>query len=303
MTETFEFVQKIRFSHCDPAGILYFPHVFDMVNATLEDWFELGLGMPFDAFHQEHGYGNPVVSTHCDFLHPCRFGEELVFELAATSVGRSSIEMRIVARVAGEERIRVRHRTAMVALDTFRAVAIPASLRARIESFLVAPADRFAAPPVAMHAGEAPPNAFRSRQLVRYSHCDPGGIAYYARFFDLFNAALEDWFAEGLDCPWGSDFMGPRNLRTPSLRIGCEFQRGCRLGDVLDFDLWLTGLGASTMQLALAGGVDGGARVRVAWTLGIADHDTLAPVRVPDDLRARVERFVVGAGSGAQTGG
>jgi 4-hydroxybenzoyl-CoA thioesterase len=27
----------IRFSHCDPAGIVYFPNYFDMFNGLIED--------------------------------------------------------------------------------------------------------------------------------------------------------------------------------------------------------------------------------------------------------------------------
>jgi 4-hydroxybenzoyl-CoA thioesterase len=289
--KTFNFKQKIRFSHCDPAGILYFPHIFDFVNATVEDWFELGLGMPFDAFHQEHGYGNPVVSTHCEILHPCRFGEELTFALAPTRVGRSSIEMRIVATAAGEERIHLRHRTAMISLDTFRSIAIPDELRAGAEAFLADPADGLPMPAADIPAGAAPPNAFRSRQLVRYSHCDPGRIVYYARFFDLFNAVLEDWFAEGLACPWGSDFMGARNLRAPSLLIGCEFRRGCRLGDVLDFDLWVTRIERERITLALAGGVAGEERMRLSWTVGMVSHETMQAVPIPEDLRPRLARY------------
>jgi acyl-CoA thioesterase FadM len=37
----------IRFSHCDPAGIVYFPHYFDMFNGLIEDWYteqRAGLG-------------------------------------------------------------------------------------------------------------------------------------------------------------------------------------------------------------------------------------------------------------------
>jgi 4-hydroxybenzoyl-CoA thioesterase len=199
---TFSFTQKIRFSHCDPAGILYFPRVFEFVNDTVEEWFEQGLGTPFNAFHMEHGFGNPVVRTECEFLRPCRFGEELTLELAPTHIGRSSMELRIVARVLGEERMRLRHRTAMISMDTFKSMAIPDALRARAEAFL-APSEEVPATRAARVPGVTPPNAFRSRQLVRYAHCDPGRIVYFARFFDMFDAALEDWFAGGLGAPWG----------------------------------------------------------------------------------------------------
>ena len=34
----------VRFSHCDPAGIVYFPHYFDMFNGLIEDWYGQELG-------------------------------------------------------------------------------------------------------------------------------------------------------------------------------------------------------------------------------------------------------------------
>jgi 4-hydroxybenzoyl-CoA thioesterase len=288
---SFEFTQKIRFSHCDPAGVLYFPHVFEFVNDTVEDWFEKGLDMPFNAFHMEHRFGNPVVTTACEFLRPCRFGEELTLDLAPTHIGRSSMEFRIVARVLGEERMRLRHRTAMISMDSFRPMAIPDALRTRAQAFL-APAAASPPPRAAGAAAAAPPNAFRSRQLVRYADCDPGRIVYFARFFHMFDAALEDWFAEGLGAPWGSDFIGARSLHTPSLAVACEFLRACRLGEQIDFDLWPTRLGRSSLELALSGSVAGEERLRVAWTLCVISHDTWKSVPIPEDLRARMQDFM-----------
>ena len=37
----------IRFSHCDPAGIVYFPHYFDMFNGLIEDWYGQELGYDY----------------------------------------------------------------------------------------------------------------------------------------------------------------------------------------------------------------------------------------------------------------
>jgi 4-hydroxybenzoyl-CoA thioesterase len=284
--------RKIRFSHCDPTGILYFPHVFDFVNATVEDWFESGLGMPFPEFHLLHRLGNPVVSTDCEFIHPCRFGEEITLELSPTRIGNSSIEMRIAAKVLGEERMRLRHRTAMISLDRFRAIEIPAELRARAESFLLPEPSQAPAPRVPNLPGAAPPNAFRSRQLVRYFHCDPGGIVYFPRFFDMFNVALEDWFADALACPWGTDLIGARQLSTLSLAIRVEFLRACRLGEVLEFDLWPTHLGRSSIQLALAGRAAGAERLRAAWTICLVSREQFRSAPIPDDLRARMQSLL-----------
>ena len=37
----------IRFSHCDPAGIVYFPHYFNMFNGLIEDWYTEELGYKY----------------------------------------------------------------------------------------------------------------------------------------------------------------------------------------------------------------------------------------------------------------
>ncbi|HEU4350395.1 MAG TPA: thioesterase family protein [Burkholderiales bacterium] len=286
----FRFAQPIRFSHCDPAGVLYFPHVFDFVSAALEDWFAQRLGLPFHAMHLELRRGNPVVRTHCEFLTPCRFGEALVLDLEPISVGRSSIETRMAGTVEGAARFNVRHKTAMMSMETMRAIPLPDELRARA----IAEMENEESTALSAISGEeVPPNAWHSRQLVRYAHCDPGERVYFARFFDMFNAVLEDWFAEGLGCPWGTEFMvPPRDLRAPSLVIGAEFLRACVLGEMLEFDLWVKRLGRSFFDLALIGAVKGELRLRAAWTLCTISFATMKSAPLPDDLRAGMERFL-----------
>jgi 4-hydroxybenzoyl-CoA thioesterase len=288
----FRFAQPIRFSHCDPAGVLYFPHVFDFVNAAIEDWFAQRLGLPFHVLHLEQRRGNPVVRTHCEFVTPCRFGETLALDLEPVIVGRSSIETRISGTVEGAPRFRVRHKTAMMSMDTMRAIPLPDPIRAKALAEAVSDTGRLdpaPSPPV-------PRNAFRSKQLVRYAHCDPGERVYFARFFDMFNAALEDWFAEGLGCSWGTEFMvPPRDLRAPSLAIDAEFVRACVLGEMLEFDLWVKRLGRSSFDLALSGAVKGEVRLRAAWTLCTISFATMKSVPLPDDLRAGMQRFLAAA--------
>ena len=270
--------------------MLYFPHVFDFVNAAMEDWFAQRLGLPFHVLHLEQRRGNPVVRTRCEFVTPCRFGETLTLELAPAAVGRSSIETRLLGAVGGAPRFRVRHKTAMMSMDTMRAIALPDEVRARAGEDLGEP-DKI--PLAHVPRDHAPRTAFRSRQLVRYAHCDPGERVYFARFFDMFNAVLEDWFAEGLGCPWGTELMvPPRDLRVPSLVIDAEFVRACVLGEMLEFDLWVERLGRSSFHLALAGSVGGEPRLRAAWKLWFIALAPMRAIPIPQDLRAAMQRFV-----------
>lgn len=288
-SETFTSRCPVRFADCDPAGIVFFPRFLEMVNGFTEDWFEEGLAMPFSKFHIEEGYGVPVVNTRVDFRKACRLGERIDFELGVESLGRSSAVLAICGRVGGEERLRLRHKVAVVSLELRRAVAMPEELRERMARFQI-PGAKATLDPVP-HDGKVPTNAFRARYLVRFSHCDPAGVVFYPRFFDLFSSTLEDWFQSGIECPFGGEFMNVRNLRVPSLSISAEFLRACRLGEFLDMDLWVTRLGRSSLDLALAGSVAGEPRLRSAWKICVIDYATFKSTPIPEDLRSRMQAF------------
>jgi 4-hydroxybenzoyl-CoA thioesterase len=289
--QTFLSERPIRFSECDPAGIVFFPRFLEMMNDLTEDWFEQGLGIPFDELHFVRRHGVPLVHTHVEFVKACRMGERLTLELQVETLGRSSIVLRVRGLVRGEERLRLRHKIAMVSMDAgrLRATPIPDDYRLRMERFLAPGATPTRDAPT--HAGPPPAVAFRSPQLVRFAHCDPAEIVFYPRFFDLFAAVLEDWFAQGLASPFGTDFMGPRNLRIPSLAITAQFHVACRLSEVIDFDLWVTRLGRSSIDLAIQGSVAGEPRLRAAWTVCVIDYETFKSTPIPEDLRERMGRF------------
>jgi 4-hydroxybenzoyl-CoA thioesterase len=136
MSQVFSIDRKIRFSHCDPAGIVYFPNLFDMMNAVVEDWFGEVIGLSFQTMHLERRIGFPIVDTHCQFVRPCHLGDILAIELAIARLGRSSIEFAIRGRVGEEEKFRADHKVALVSLDTFRSMAIPDDLRAKMQPFV-----------------------------------------------------------------------------------------------------------------------------------------------------------------------
>ena len=49
----FEGNKLIRFHHCDPAGIVFYPEYFVLFNELIEDWFNEGLGLDFAKFHSD----------------------------------------------------------------------------------------------------------------------------------------------------------------------------------------------------------------------------------------------------------
>ena len=136
MARSFVTERKIRFSHCDPAGIVYFVNFFDMVNAIVEDWFAEAVGFDFEELHIQRRVGFPIVNTGCEFFRPCHLGDRLALELAIARLGNSSIEFAVTGRVGGEEKFRARHKVALMSLDSQRAMPIPQDMREKMQPYV-----------------------------------------------------------------------------------------------------------------------------------------------------------------------
>lgn len=98
----YAFDQKVLFRHCDPAGIVFFPRYFEMINDCVEHFFTEGLGWPFEEIHKVEAVPTAEISTR--FVAPSRHGDRLHFVLTVTRVGRSSMAYRIDATCGAETR-------------------------------------------------------------------------------------------------------------------------------------------------------------------------------------------------------
>jgi 4-hydroxybenzoyl-CoA thioesterase len=124
--------KAIRFHHCDPAGIVFYPQYFVLMNELVEDWFDDRLGVDFAAFHARDRLGVPMARVECEFLAPSKVGDELAFRLEVERLGNASITLAVTASHAGELRVRARLVLVLASLDTRRAVPIGDDLRARM---------------------------------------------------------------------------------------------------------------------------------------------------------------------------
>jgi 4-hydroxybenzoyl-CoA thioesterase len=125
----------IRFSHCDAAGIVYFPHYFDMFNGLIEDWYTQELGHDYADLVMTGRHAFPFVRIECDFKIPSRMGEVIDLTLLVERVGRSSLNVAIVCHRDGSERLRAHMVTAMISLETHKPVPMPPPLRNAIEAY------------------------------------------------------------------------------------------------------------------------------------------------------------------------
>jgi len=136
LAKAFSVVVPIRFSNCDPAGIVYFPEFFDLINSLVEDWFTIGMDTSYADLMMRAHIGTPTIDIQCEFIKPCRYGEQLTLELAVTKLGRTSFHLAETGTVAGELRWRTRHVLCFLSTETYRPVAIPAGLREKMARFM-----------------------------------------------------------------------------------------------------------------------------------------------------------------------
>jgi 4-hydroxybenzoyl-CoA thioesterase len=136
-TTAFETDKPIRFHHCDPAGIVFYPQYFVLFNELVEDWFNRGLGIDFARFHAAERLGIPMAHIECDFISPSAMGEVLCFRLAVSRIGGSSLTLDIEARAGEGVRVRATQVVVLVSLDSHRPVPIPPELRTKLERFIV----------------------------------------------------------------------------------------------------------------------------------------------------------------------
>jgi 4-hydroxybenzoyl-CoA thioesterase len=132
----FERELLIRFAHCDPAGIVFFPQYFVMFNNLVEDWVSDGLGIPYAQLLGERRTGLPTVSLQTDFRAISRMGERVMLGLAVKRVGSRSFTLQLQCRLDNELRVQAEQVLVSTSLDTHRAIELPADLRAGLPRFM-----------------------------------------------------------------------------------------------------------------------------------------------------------------------
>lgn len=126
--------------------------------------------------------------------------------------------------------------------------------------------------------------AFEFSAPLRFAHCDAAGIGYYPRYFELCDAAIEDWTAAVLRIS-RQTMHCEMQLALPTVRMNATFERPSRLGDRLRFDLTVEKIGRTSVAL-LANVTSGGeSRFRIDFVQVLTCMTTMRPKPWPDEWR------------------
>lgn len=130
----FERTYRIHFSHCDPAGIVFFPQYFVMFNNLVEDWFDDGLHVPYAEMVASRRVGLPTAHIDVDFRAISRFGEDVVFGVEVRRVGSKSLSLALDARHGDELRVELQQVLVFTSLVTHRSIKIPDDICAALQA-------------------------------------------------------------------------------------------------------------------------------------------------------------------------
>ncbi|HEY4080248.1 MAG TPA: thioesterase family protein [Burkholderiaceae bacterium] len=130
--------------------------------------------------------------------------------------------------------------------------------------------------------------SWSKHERVRFGHCDPAGIVFYPRYFEMVNALIEDWFTQGLGVNY-AELLGPRRIGVPTVSLNSEFKRVSRMGDTLTQTIAVKNLGRTSVTLAIKFSGEDGLRAAFEQVLVCTDLNTHKPQPFPADLRAALE--------------
>jgi acyl-CoA thioesterase FadM len=127
--EAWSVYRDIRFSDCDPAGIVYTPRFIDIVNDVIEEFFLKELGVNYHKLIQQDRVGLGYASVDTDFFLPAFMGDRVNLTPLIDYIGRSSVIYTVHCVREITEIMRCRLVMVTTSLDTNRAISIPTSLK------------------------------------------------------------------------------------------------------------------------------------------------------------------------------
>lgn len=130
----FTTVIQVRFGHVDPAGIAYYPRIYDYLHDVFEELWEHHVGARYYRILCDEKMGFPLVHSEVDFAHPLRFGDRPEVKVTCFQLGRSSLGLRYVFRLGEIVCVDAKMTTVCVDLATMKSLEMPARYRERFEA-------------------------------------------------------------------------------------------------------------------------------------------------------------------------
>jgi len=126
---------------------------------------------------------------------------------------------------------------------------------------------------------------------IEFNHCDPAGIVFYPRYFEMTNSVVENFFADVVGRSFAQMHSG-KGGGVPTVSLAAEFMAPSRLGDKVLFSLGVEKVGRSSLGVIIEGRMGEELRMRakitLVWVAG------MRPASWPEEMRARLVGYQEG---------
>ena len=135
----FTLQQQVRFGDVDPAGIVYFPRIYDYLHEAFEELWEVHAGSRYYHLLLERRIGFPLVHSEVDFQAPLRFGDRPIVRITCFKLGETSLGLHYVYEVGEHVCVDARQTTVCVNTKTMKPQPLPPEFRERFALLLEEP--------------------------------------------------------------------------------------------------------------------------------------------------------------------
>ena len=134
---------------------------------------------------------------------------------------------------------------------------------------------------------------FTLRRQVEFNHCDPAGMVFYPRYFEMISATIERFLGDAIDYGWAGLGREADKPGTPMGQIEVRFHDASLLGDWLDFSLGVTRIGRASASFEILCTGDGRPRFTCQATIVHAETGGGRSIPWPDDVRDRMGAYLI----------
>jgi 4-hydroxybenzoyl-CoA thioesterase len=133
---SFQTMLKVKFGDVDPAGIVYFPRIYEYLHDVFEELWEDHVGQRYYHLLLEQKIGFPLVHSDVDFSSPLRFGDRATVKVTCFKLGESSLGLRYRILMNDRLCVEARQTTVCVHVDTMDKFPMPESFRTSFQKIL-----------------------------------------------------------------------------------------------------------------------------------------------------------------------
>jgi 4-hydroxybenzoyl-CoA thioesterase len=129
---------------------------------------------------------------------------------------------------------------------------------------------------------------YRRTVAIEFNHCDPAGIVFYPRYFEMTNSVVENFFADVVGVSFATMHLEMAS-GVPTVSLAADFVAPSRLGDKVVFTLTIEKIGRASLAMRMEGACEGEKRLSIKLTLVWVEKGKAKSW--PDGMRRNLEKF------------